>query len=182
MAEMHNKTENTSPKKQVVTARRVPGRGRVAERVKGLIQPTIQSLGYTLWDVVFVKEGADYILRVTIDRDTAQGGITIDDCELVSHTLDPILDEADPIEQSYLMEVSSPGVERDLTRDEHFAACAGEKIHIRLFAPREGTRSFTGTLLGLDSEGRILLQTPADGQVLTFERADVAGVKTVFDF
>lgn len=160
-------------------ARRVPspGQSRIAEQVRTLISPVVTDLGYTLWDVAYVKEGADYILRVTIDRES---GITVDDCETVSHAIDPVLDEADPIQQSYLLEVSSPGVERELTREEHFAACAGEKVELRLFAPVDGCRVYTGILRGLDPDGQVLVEV--GGTVHTFPRSSVSKVRTIFDF
>lgn len=172
-----------SPQKdqQKPVARRVPnpGRSRIAEQVRTLISPVVEQLGYLLWDVAYVKEGADYILRVTIDS-TGESGITVDDCERMSHALDPVLDEADPIPDSYLLEVSSPGIERELTRAEHFSACAGEKVEVRLFAPVDGCRVFTGILQGLDGEGQIVLEIA--GAVCTFPRVAVAKVRTVFDF
>ena len=91
----------------------------IAEKVEALIRPCISELGYRIWDVEYVKEGAEWYLRVTIDSDD---GIGIDDCERVSRAINPIIDEADPIEDFYYLEVSSPGIERVLRRPEHFAA------------------------------------------------------------
>ena len=153
------------------------GRSRIAEQVRGIITPTADELGYYLWDVEYVKEGADWILRVTIDNDE---GITIDDCERMTRAIDPILDEADPIEDAYLLEVSSPGIERELTRPEHFALCAGERVEVRLFAPVEGSKVWTGTLVGLDGDGRVTV-TVGDAPMI-FEAAAVAKVRTVFEF
>ena len=90
--------------------------------VYGLIEPVVQSLGVTLWDVRFVKEGASYYLRVYIDK---EGGVGIDDCVAVSHAIDPVIDEADPIDKQYYLEVCSPGIERELTRDRHFLMANG---------------------------------------------------------
>ena len=92
-------------------------RKSVALHVRELVAPTADELGLKLWDVEYVKEGADYVLRITIDSDE---GITIDDCERFHRAIDPVIDEDDPIENSYKLEVSSPGVERVLTRPEHF--------------------------------------------------------------
>lgn len=153
------------------------GRSRIAEQVRDIITPTADELGYYLWDVEYVKEGADWILRVTIDNDE---GITIDDCERMTRAIDPILDEADPIEDAYLLEVSSPGIERELTRPEHFELCAGERVEVRLFAPSEGSRVWVGTLVGRDEAGRV---TIAVGDTTrSFEAAAVTKVCTVFDF
>ena len=160
-------------------AMRRPGgsRSRVAETVRALIWPIAEELGYFLWDVEYVKEGADMILRVTIDTDE---GITIDDCERMTRAIDPVLDEADPIEDSYLLEVSSPGIERDLTRVEHFEACTGDEVEVRLFAPLDGSKVFRGVLKGLTEEGQIIIEMGGDDKA--FDTALVSKVKTVFDF
>lgn len=152
-------------------------RSRIAETVRTLISPVADQLGYLLWNVEYVKEGADMILRITIDKPE---GIGIDDCERMTRAIDPLLDEADPIEESYLLEVSSPGIERELSRPEHFEACKGEEVELRLFAPVEGSKVWRGTLAGLDSEQNILIDTPA-GQ-MSFPPSAVSRVRTVFDF
>ncbi len=156
------------------------GRSRVAEQVRGIITPVADALGYYLWDVEYVKEGADRILRVTIDRLSADEGITIDDCERMTHAIDPILDEADPIEDAYLLEVSSPGIERELTRPDHFELCVGEKVEVRLFAPVDGSKVWTGVLESRDEEGRVTITV--GGSAMTFEASAVTKVRTVFDF
>ena len=98
----------------------------------------------------------------------------------MSHAADPVLDEADPIGQGYLLEVSSPGLERDRTREEHFTLCAGEKVELRLFAPLDGRRSFTGILRGMDGDGCVLLEMPEG--VRRFPRTAVSRAHVVFDF
>ena len=102
----------------------------VAEKVFGLVKETVEAQNVQLWDVRFVKEGASWYLRVIID---SENGISIDDCTNVHHAIDPILDEADPIEKSDYLEVCSPGLERELTRDEHFGQMQGEKIKLKLY-------------------------------------------------
>ena len=106
--------------------------GSTVAAVTAIAQPIAERLGLRLWDVRFVKEGADWFLRVFIDKD---GGVGIDDCVAMSHALDKPLDEADPIEQSYCLEVSSPGTDRELTRPAHFEACLGERVRARLIRP-----------------------------------------------
>ena len=165
-----------SPKPLRAVRVRTAGRG-IAERVREIITPTADELGYYLWDVEYVKEGADYILRVTIDNDE---GITIDDCERMTRAIDPILDEHDPIPDSYLLEVSSPGIERELTRDEHFDLCVGEKVEVRLFAPVDGSKVFVGILEEREEEGNIPV-TVGD-TTRRFPRASIAKIRTVFDF
>ena len=152
-------------------------RSRIAETVRSLITPVADQLGYMLWNVEYVKEGADMILRITIDKPQ---GITIEDCEQMTHAVDPLLDEADPIEESYLLEVSSPGIERELSRPEHFQLCQGEDVEIRLYAPMDGSKVWRGTLVGLSEQNRIVIET-AQGQ-MTFDPTAVSRVKTVFDF
>lgn len=148
----------------------------VATTVSELIAPVADELGYTLWDVEFVKEGARHILRVTID---SEEGINIDDCEKMHRAIDPVLDEADPIESAYYLEVSSPGIERELRTDAHIAACIGEDVEVKLYAPIDGAKSFSGKLAGYE-DGRISVETA--GSVKSFERKEVAKIKTVFDF
>ena len=118
-----------------------------AEKVYELIRETVTACGVTLWDVRFVKEGASWYLRVYIDKD---GGVTLDDCTAVSHAIDPVIDEADPIDVSYYLEVCSPGIERELTRPEHYAAFIGSKIKIRLYHASDGVKERVGVLKSAD--------------------------------
>ena len=113
----------------------------------GLAKPIADELGLTIWDIRFEKEGAMWVLLVVIDK---EGGVSIDDCEAMSRPLDKKLDEVDPIEQSYCLEVSSAGIERELTKDWHFETCKGQQIVVRLIRPYNGVREFVGTLLKLE--------------------------------
>ena len=140
---------------------------KIADTVYSLIEPTVSSLGITLWDVRFVKEGASYYLRVYIDKPE---GISIDDCVAVSHAVDPIIDKADPIDKQYYLEVCSPGVERELTRDWHYEAAAGQKVCVKLFSAVSGKKEFCG-ILNADKESISL--TTEDG-VIPFNRSDIA--------
>ena len=116
--------------------------GNTAQRVEALVRPIVEGMGLRLWDVVFEKEGPDWYLRVLIDRD---GPMDTDICAEVSHALDPVLDEADPIEQSYYLEVGSPGLGRRLTKPEHYDALTGQKIRVRLSVANDaGQREFSG--------------------------------------
>ena len=135
--------------------------GNVAARVDALVRPIIEEMGLRLWDVRYEKEGADWMLRVLIDRDEP---LDTDICEKASRAIDPVLDEADPIPQSYYLEVGSPGLGRRLVKEEHFAAKCGQKVEARLYhADEEGRREISGTLLGLE-EGTVRLETE-DGVV-----------------
>lgn len=149
----------------------------IAGVVRELLTPTAESMGYELWDVEFVREGARRVLRITIDKPE---GINIDDCEAFHRTIDPILDDADPIETSYYLEVSSPGIERELKYDSHFSASLGCEIEIKLFAPDEkGRKTVCGILAGLE-DGNILVDTPAGRE--SVKRSSAAKVRTVFHF
>lgn len=120
------------------------------EAVTELVQPIVEGLGLSLWDVRFLKEGAQWYLRIFIDRDS---GVSIDDCEAVTRAVDQPLDELDPIEQNYILEVSSPGIERELIRPEHFDAFLGAGVMIRLIRPDEnGERDLKGTLTAHDKD------------------------------
>ncbi|MBQ8551631.1 MAG: ribosome maturation factor RimP [Clostridia bacterium] len=149
--------------------------GTVTEALK----PVINELGYSVWDIEYVKEGADYFLRFTIDH---ENGVNIDDCEKVHRTIDPLLDELDPIEDAYHLEVSSPGVERDVKYDWHYEVLIGEKLEVRLFAPMEaypGKKVFVGILKAYE-EGNITLEV--DGADCVIPHTAVSKARTVFDF
>ena len=151
-------------------------KGNVAQRVWELAEPLAKELGLSLWDVQFVKEGADWFLRVFIDKEE---GVSIDDCVDMTHALSPVLDKEDPISQEYLLEVSSPGLERRLTRPEHFAAYVGRPVRARLIRPLEtGERELTGVLLGVDEEGRLELQLDENTSV-TLEKKECSSVHSV---
>ena len=144
----------------------------VVSVVRSLAEPVAAELGLRLWDVRFVKEGASWYLRLFIDKD---GGVDINDCVDMTHAINPVLDEKDPIEQSYCLEVSSPGLERDLTRDEHFEVMKGKKIKLRLIRPDENKqREFSGLLKGYE-DGNITLDI--DGEEKVFIKKETSWVK-----
>ena len=149
----------------------------VSEIVRELAEPLAEELGCWVWDVEFVKEGARKILRITID---AEEGIDITVCEKLHRAIDPILDEADPIEEAYYLEVSSPGIERELKNQMHIDACEGWDVEVKLYAPVNGAKVFRGVLLesGENQEVRI----NANGNVIEFERSAVAKINTYFEF
>lgn len=137
--------------------------GNTVAAVWAIAEPIAAELGLRLWDVRFLKEGVDWFLRVFIDKD---GGVDINDCEAMSRALDAPLDEADPIEQSYCLEVCSPGIERDLVRPEHFESSIGEKIKLRLIRPLEGIRDFSGILESCDGNEFTLRLENGEGMVV----------------
>ena len=149
----------------------------IAERVESLIAPCVTELGYRIWDVEYVKEGAEWYLRVTLDSDN---GIDIDDCEKVSRAINPIIDEADPIEDFYYLEVSSPGLERVLRKPEHFYASIGSEIEVRLFAPDEHKKkAYNGVLSAYDEE---MLTLGIAEETIKIPVKGISKVQTVFDF
>ncbi len=150
----------------------------VVGTVTRIAEPLVESMGYYLWDVEYVKEGADMYLRITIDNEE---GITIEDCERVHRAIDPLLDEADPIEEAYHLEISSPGIERDLRTDMQINACVDWDVEVRLYAPMDGAKSYRGQLAGLDGENNIVIIL-ADGSQRTFPRNAVAALRTVYEF
>lgn len=148
-------------------------KGSTTEIVRQIVGPAARELGLDLWDVRYEKEGSAWYLRIFIDK---PGGVTIADCEALSRCVDGPIDEADPIAGSYFLEVSSPGIERNLARPEHFAAYVGHTVSVRLIRPTEGgVRDFTGTLVGLFDDD-VVINSP-DGQRLSFAKKQTAFVR-----
>ena len=154
-------------------------KGNIAARVSDLIRPTVAELGYSIWDVEYVKEGADWHLRVTID---SPNGIDITDCEKVHRAIDPILDETDPIEDGYYLDVSSPGLERDIRTPEHYKACVGEKIEVKLFAAHEGMKSFVGKLVNYSDDDETVSVAISANKTVTVTRKQISKCNVYFDF
>ena len=146
----------------------------IADTVWDLTLPTVNDLGCSLWDVEYVKEGARQILRVTIDK---ENGVDINDCEAVHRAIDPILDETDPIPVQYYLEVSSPGIERELRTDEHIAASIGAKVLAKLFTAKDGAKSVEGELMSFE-DGCVTIGG-AMGEV-KLERSDISKLTTVY--
>ncbi len=150
--------------------------GNTVATVTAIVKPIAEKLGLTLWDVVFVKEGATWYLRVFIDK---EGGVTLDDCEAMSRAINDPIDEADPIEQAYFLEVSSIGLECELRRPEHFELMKGKTVTVTLYRPdADGERKITATLLGL--EGNNILLADEDGNNFEIPRKDASSVKLYY--
>lgn len=139
-----------------------------AERVYELIKDAVEAEGVRLWDVRFLKEGESWYLRVFIDKPE---GISIDDCTNVSHAIDPIIDEADPIDVSYYLEVCSPGIERELTRSRHYEESLGKQVRLKLYRAYDGKKEITGTLEDVTEENVTLV---TEGNALTVERKNIS--------
>ena len=139
-----------------------------AQKVELLLKQPVEALGYELCDVDFIKEYGDWVLTLYINK---PDGITIDDCELVSRAMDPLLDETDPIEQAYFLSVSSLGLDRPLKKDADYNRNLGKRIEIKLFAPKNGKKEFVGELIRFDDNNVIVLLESGE---LTLERKAIA--------
>lgn len=149
---------------------------RITEEVTKLARPIVEDFGCELWDVEFVKEAGTHYLRVFIDK---EGGVSIDDCEAVSRAVDPLLDEADLISDSYVFEVGSPGAERELKRPSDFDRFMGHEVEVRTYAPVNGKKSFIGTLAGYD-DGTV--SVTEGSETISISGSDVALVKLHVSF
>lgn len=142
-----------------------------------LLEPILQELGFKLVDVEYVKEGADYYLRAYIDK---EGGIMINDCELVSRRLEEKLDAEDFIPNAYILEVSSPGLGRQLKKEKHYLQNIGEKVDVRLYkALSDKRKEFTGVLKSYENEHFVF---EVDGEDLELDLAQVSKINLHFDF
>ncbi len=151
------------------------GANSIVKKATEIAEPVAKELGYTLWDVEYVKEGADWYLRYTIDSDE---GIGIEDCEKMSRAIDPVLDEYDFIEDAYHLEVSSPGLEREIKTDWHMEACKGEAVSVKLYAPINGVKVIVGQLTSFDSENVVI----TTDEEITIPRKAVAKMNVYFEF
>lgn len=155
-------------------------KNNMAEKKSGTVQvvwkiaePIAQQLGLVLWDVCFLKEGSEWYLRIIIDKEAEP--VCIEDCVAMSRALDAPLDAADPIDQSYSLQVQSPGIERPLVRDFHFTKNIGEKIMVRFIRAKDGKREYQGVLQGYD-DGAVTLLCD-DGTEIRFDKKDTSWVK-----
>ena len=147
------------------------------EKTEALIQPIIDQHQFELVDVEYVKEGGTWYLRAYIDK---PGGITVDDCEVVNRTLSDLLDEKDFIEESYILEVSSPGLGRPLKKEKDFKRSLGEEIEIRTYRAVNKQKEFYGILTAYDKD-TVTIQMDEE-ETLTLDRADIALIRLAFDF
>ena len=149
---------------------------KITDQVAEFAKPVVEENGCELWDVEYVREGSERFLRIYIDKD---GGIDIDDCEKIHRAMDPILDEKDPIAESYHFEVCSAGLERPLKRPSDFEKFMNSPILVKLYRPRNGLKELPGILRGY-SEGRVTLE--AGKETITFEKSEVALVRLRVEF
>lgn len=146
--------------------------GNTVAAVRQIAEPLAKELGLSVWDVRFVKEGASWYLRIFIDK---EGGVSIDDCVDMTHAVNKPLDEADLIEQAYFLEVSSPGIERELVRDEHFEKSIGKKVMVKTIRPVDGKRDFRGVLEAYDG-GNVTVRRE-DATEFVFAKKEASFVK-----
>lgn len=149
---------------------------KITEIVEQFAKPIVEAHGCTLWDVEYVREGSERFLRLYLDK---EGGVDITDCEAISRAVDPILDEKDPIPDSYHFEVCSAGLERALKRPGDFERFMGSAITVKLYRPRNGLKEFPGILRGYE-DGRVTVE--AGKETITFEKSEVALVRLRVEF
>lgn len=150
----------------------------IAEQVSLLIRDAVEECGCTLWDVELVKEGADLSLVISIDK---EGGVSLEDCEMVNDAVNPIIDEADPIEEGYYLEVSSAGLERELSKPEHILAYIGSDVSIKLYAPMDGRKNFEGKLKAYDEENKTVTVLEGENETV-IEQSKIAVMKNTVEY
>ena len=144
---------------------------KITDLVTDLARPVVEANGCSLWDVEYIKEAGSWYLRLYIDK---EGGVSIDDCEAVSRGGDPLLDEADPIQDAYTFEVSSAGADRPLKKPEHFAAFLGAEVDVKFYQAVNGQKSCTGILAGYQ-DGDVTLTL--GNETVTFPKKEIAFVR-----
>ncbi len=149
---------------------------KTEKTVLDMAVPVAQGFGCFIYDVEYVKEGGSYYLRIYADK---EGGINIDECELISREVSTLLDKSDPIKQNYFLEVSSPGIERRLRQDEHFKMYEGEIVDVGLYKAQDGSKTLSGVLLGYDN-GEISLEI--QNETVKIKLSEAAYVKLHFEF
>lgn len=148
----------------------------IVSLVSPIAEKVASELGYFIWDVDYVKEGTEWFLRIDIDKE--EGGVDIEDCEKFSRTIDPLLDEENPIEEAYTLQISSPGIEREIKNDFHLEHCLGEMVQVRLYAPLNGFKEYVGTLVAYNGD---TVTVDADGEV-EIPRKAIGKMNIYFEF
>lgn len=148
------------------------GNPKIESKIEQLVMPIINQNNFELVDIEFLKEGSNWYLRIYVDK---QGGFTIDDCELVSKQLGEILEKDDPIEQPYILEVSSPGLDRPLKKESDFIKYKGEVVDVKLYKAINKTKEFQGVLKGLEND--IVTIEDETGKELSFSRKEIAIIR-----
>ena len=149
-------------------------------KAEELLKPIVEKLGIEIYDVEYVKEGSDYYLRAFIDKPE---GVNINDCETVSRAFSDVLDEADPIPDAYILEVSSPGLGRTLKKDRHLEKSIGQEVEVKLFKAADAKtkqKDFSGILESFDEKTITIRE--GEGNTVTFERSNIALIRLALDF
>ncbi len=149
---------------------------KIDEALEKIAQDVCQRRGVYIYETEYKKEGSEYFLRLFIDK---EGGVTIEDCENVSREISPLLDDLTFIKEAYIFEVSSPGIDRVLSRDWHFEKVMGEEIEIKLFAPLDGKKEFSGILKGYNDD---IITIETEGKEIQIEKQKAASVRLAFKF
>ena len=149
---------------------------KTTDTVYALVRPAVEAMGFELDEVEFIKEQGNWVLTLYIDK---PGGVTIDDCESVSRAVDPLLDEADPIEQHYYLSVSSIGIDRPLKKDRDYERNMGAELTVKLYAPKDGKKEFRGKLTAFTAE-ELTIET--ESGPLTVKRSEAALVRPYISF
>ena len=147
----------------------------IVSQVTPLAERVASELGYSVWDVDYVKEGTEWFLRIDIDK---EGGVDIEDCEKFSRAIDPLLDEENPIEDQYTLQISSPGIEREIKNDFHLESCLGETVQVRLYAPLNGFKEYVGKLVSYTSEAVTLEMD----EIVEIPRKSIGKMNIYFEF
>lgn len=146
-------------------------RGSVLNSVYNHIKPLVEEAGLSLWDVRYEKEGSNWFLRVIIDK---EGGVMIEDCEAIHNPISELLDKLDPIKQSYIFEVTSAGLGRELSTGAHFDACIGQEVRVVFIRPQDGVKEIEGILLSHDKD---FIEIECDGEKMRITKSDLAYTK-----
>jgi ribosome maturation factor RimP len=149
----------------------------IEERVEKLVKNPIEKLGYTLYDVQYVKEGKDYFLRVFINNE--ENSISLEDCEKVNNEIEPLLDTADYIKEQYFLEVSSTGIEKLIRKPAHLEENINQVITVNLFKPVNGSKEFVGILKKFDNE---IIYLQVNEEIIELERKNISLMKTYYDW
>lgn len=152
-------------------------KSNIAAKVRAAVETLITDAGYSLWDVAYYKEGPEMILEIEIDK---KGGISINDCSVVTRLIEPVIDELDPIEEAYCLQVSSAGMVRPLDREEHlrFAAENGLSVTVGLYVAVDGKKEFVGVIESLNDDGIVLL---SDGKAYNFTMKQISKINAEFE-
>jgi len=149
----------------------------IATEIEQIVLPITQANDLELVDVEYVKEGGEFFLRIYIDK---EDGVSLNECELVTRALNPILDEKDPIKDNYYLEVSSPGLDRPLKKDKDFVKYQGRDVEIKLYKSIDGSKLHEGELVGLTEEKNI--KVIIDNKEVEFNKKDVALIRLAIKF